>query len=260
MDGRPASAMTMVGGHCVLWGSHSAVDPDDVARALPFVLVLSPYSPGQLLPRDPKSTDQQAQPDPTASLPSVLLAAPLRMLAAAVPTGGLSPETAAEAREAARALFFAMRPRDAVEAAAAVRAVAAHFASMDMYARAARSGVSDDTARRLRTSAQACARAADAPQRATRPAQAAAPEPKPSAPPPASPKPAASPPPPRDDGFQPRDRFGKPIPIWESHRMTRAQILAALAYPRNPELEKTALADEAAVRAEQPLETTDAHG
>src|SRR4051812_4009379 len=84
----------------------------------------------------------------------------LRGLAAALPS--------AEDLDAAEELFFAMQPRDAVEAAAAVRAVAAHFASMDMYARAARAGMSDDTVLKLRASANTCSRTVDAALRGRR--------------------------------------------------------------------------------------------
>jgi hypothetical protein len=68
----------------------------------------------------------------------------------------------------ARTLFEAYRPADAKEAALAARAIAAHFAAMDGFARAARPGLSDDTAVRLRASAIAASRLSDA---LTRPRQ-----------------------------------------------------------------------------------------
>jgi hypothetical protein len=204
--------------------------------------------------------DQPTQPDPIASLPTALLATLLRMLAAAVPTAGLTPETAAETIEAARLLFFAMRPRDAVEAAAAVRAVAAHFASMDMYARAARPGISDPTARSLHASAQASDRAAAAPREAAISAPAADTKPSASAPPTAAPEPADPPKPPVDDRFQPHDRFGQPIPRWDTQKMTKAQLYAVIAYPRDPEMEKAALADEVAMQAEQEQAAANSRG
>jgi hypothetical protein len=68
----------------------------------------------------------------------------------------------------ARTLFEAYRPADAKEAALAARAIAAHFAAMDGFARAARPGLSDDTAIRLRVSAIAASRLSDA---LTRPRQ-----------------------------------------------------------------------------------------
>ena len=51
--------------------------------------------------------------------------------------------------------------------------------------------------------------------------------------------------------FQPRDRFGKPIPDLRSDLMTRAQLHASLAIPRDPKLEAEALAEEEAMMAEQ---------
>ena len=59
-------------------------------------------------------------------------------------------------------MLEALHPADAKEAAAAARAIAAHFAAMDGFARAARPGIADDTAVRLRNNALAAARLADA--------------------------------------------------------------------------------------------------
>jgi hypothetical protein len=100
----------------------------------------------------------------------------LRQLVAALPADGLAPEVAAENAEAAREMFFAMRPGDAAEAAAAVSAVAAHFAAMDQFARAARPGLTDETVLRLRAGANACSRAVVAALRALRRIPAAAPK------------------------------------------------------------------------------------
>ena len=50
---------------------------------------------------------------------------------------------------------------------------------------------------------------------------------------------------------QPRDRFGKPIPTGRTDLMTRAQLRASLAIPRDPKLEAEALAEEEAMIAEQ---------
>jgi hypothetical protein len=69
-------------------------------------------------------------------------------------------------------MLEALHPADAKEAAAAARAIAAHFAAMDGFARAARPGITDDTAVRLRNNALAAARLADA---ITRPRRQAAP-------------------------------------------------------------------------------------
>ena len=61
----------------------------------------------------------------------------------------------------ARMLLEAWEPSDAMEAALAVRAIAAHLAAMDGFARAAKPGVSDETAVRLRANAMAAGRQFD---------------------------------------------------------------------------------------------------
>ncbi len=68
----------------------------------------------------------------------------------------------------ARTLFEAFEPADALEAARAANAVAACLAAMDDFARAARPGVSDEKAVRLRGNALAAGRAFDAAVRARR--------------------------------------------------------------------------------------------
>ncbi len=81
-------------------------------------------------------------------------------------------DQSAAAREAslaeARMLFEAWQPADAMEAALAARAVAAHFAAMDSFARAAKPGVSDETVIRLRGNAIAAGRVFDRQLRAFR--------------------------------------------------------------------------------------------
>lgn len=192
------------------------------------------------------------------ALPPVVLNCVLRSLYAALPSDGGTPETVAEDREAARAMFFALQPRDPAAAAAAARAIAAHFACMDLYARAARPGLSDETAMRLRSAATTTTRACEA-QRDPRPSPAAAAEKRTAASQPKQEPPAVRKPPqePPDARFTAHDRFGQPIPRWDTLKMTRAQMLAVLAYPRDPELEKVARAEEAAMQAEQA--TRDAH-
>ena len=99
----------------------------------------------------------------------------LETLAAAIPAGAHSGEAGREASLAmACTMLEALHPADAKEAAAAARAIAAHFAAMDGFARAARPGITDDTAVRLRNNALASARLADAITRPRR--QAALPE------------------------------------------------------------------------------------
>ena len=57
-----------------------------------------------------------------------------------------------------RTMIEAFHPSDPMEAAEAARAVAAHFAAMDSFARAARLGVADEKAVRLRANALAAGR------------------------------------------------------------------------------------------------------
>jgi hypothetical protein len=57
-----------------------------------------------------------------------------------------------------RTMIEAFHPADPTEAAEAARAVAAHFAAMDGFARAARPGVADEKAVRLRANALAAGR------------------------------------------------------------------------------------------------------
>ncbi len=71
------------------------------------------------------------------------------------------PRRAGTAVAFARMLLEAWEPSDAMEAALAVRAIAAHLAAMDGFARAAKPGVSDETAVRLRANAMAAGRQFD---------------------------------------------------------------------------------------------------
>ncbi len=149
----------------------------------------------------PALTTDPAAGAPESALSHSLLKCLLRGLAATLPDAGdADAEVAAEIREVACELFFAMQPRNPIEAATAARAVAAHFASMDMFARAARSGTSNDTALRLRANATTASRSFDAAartlaKRPTKPATA-----------PASVEPAReSAPPRRSEGRHPGD-------------------------------------------------------
>ena len=85
-------------------------------------------------------------------------------LAAMMP--GSDDDSKETRRDIARLMFEAFQPRDAIEAMAAARAVAAHHAAMDNFARAARLGVSDETAMRLRANALAAGRSVEAMLRA----------------------------------------------------------------------------------------------
>ena len=101
---------------------------------------------------------QDPSPDP---LFASFLALLLDTLAKMVPGNDDDASARATRRNIARGLFDAFKPRDAIEAALAAHAVAAHHATMDGYARAAQSGVSDEKAIRLRASAIAASRSFD---------------------------------------------------------------------------------------------------
>jgi hypothetical protein len=94
---------------------------------------------------------------------SVFSAHLLDALSSTLTTGeGASPEEQEDRWEAARFLLVAMAPRDPVEAVLAARAVAGHHASMDLYARAALPGTTNEAAMRLRSGAIAASNAFDA--------------------------------------------------------------------------------------------------
>jgi hypothetical protein len=93
----------------------------------------------------------------TAHLPLLIDA-----LARTVPADKDRSEAARAASLAeARTLLEAWQPADALEAALAARAVAAHFAAMDSFARAAKPGMSDESVIRLRGNAIAAGRVFD---------------------------------------------------------------------------------------------------
>ena len=209
--------------------------------------------------------------EPKGPLPPVISRCLHRAVAATVPTEPTdSPETEDEKRRAAQVLFDSLHPGDPADAMLAALSIAAGLAAMDNFARAARRGISDETATRLRGSGLAAGRAYAAWLRPLRKRQPAAEPPRPAAPAPVPKAPPVEPvrevaevppgfialqpgakPIPAVEMFQPRDRFGKPIPDLRSDLMTRAQLHASLAIPRDPVLEAEALAEEEAMMAEQ---------
>lgn len=83
----------------------------------------------------------------------------------------------------AREMLEAARPSDPEQAAATIRAIAAHFAAMDAFARAAKPGVGDAEAVRLRNNAIAAARLCETLSRERRQPGQRRPAEKPSLPP-----------------------------------------------------------------------------
>jgi hypothetical protein len=180
-------------------------------------------------------------------------------------------------QQGACTLYAAMRPRDAVEAALAARAVAAHHAAMDMYARAGQPGTANDAVIRLRAGAIAASRSFDATLRvlqlrqaqpldaqvnvppvspahsavvlmraeeATPPAEAPAdkPQPLPEAGPSAAP------------GHQPKGWFRGPIPTLAVEPVTMVRHSAASTAPYDIAGQGAAMAEEAAAIAEAPAD------
>jgi hypothetical protein len=210
--------------------------------------------------------------DPAGPLPPAPSRCLRRALAATVPTDPTdSSDTRDEKRQAAQVLFDSLHPGDPADALLAVIAIAAGQAAIDSFARATRPDTADETAVRLRSGGLAAGRAYTAWLRTLRKPQPAAAQRRPAAAPSHAPKalpveperdmaevppgfitlqPGAKPIP-AVETFQPRDRFGEPIPDLRTDQMTRAQLRASLAIPRDPSLEAEALAEEAAMMAEQ---------
>ena len=216
---------------------------------------------------DIHSPDLATDPAPGADTPSpisrIFHKCLMKQLAAAIPGDtNIHSEEWAEKWDQARELYDALAPAYPAEAALAAFAVAAFQGAMDSLARAARPGVSDEKAGRLRGGALAAGRAYSATLRYLRKQRAdAAPPPAPTVipkPPEHEPAPPGffrlgpdDPPIPDCSSFQPRDRLGKPIPLWRFQDMTMAQRRATYCFPRKPELEAVAIAEEEAMIAEQ---------
>lgn len=102
------------------------------------------------------------QTTPTDQVFATFMAMLIDTLAMMVPAKDDGSDATAIRRDIARMLFDALKPRDAVEAMLAARAIAAHHATMDGYARAAQPGTSDENSIRLRANAIAASRSFDA--------------------------------------------------------------------------------------------------
>ena len=200
----------------------------------------------------------------------------LGVLAATLPAG--ETEAAALARrDAIRIAFQSMRPRNPMEAMLAAEVITAHHVIMNCFGLALRPDVDPAAAARARSSAAALSRVRLATLHALE-AQQAPPAALRAAPPkrqkpPAEPmqpvqsaqpaetatqteasgpaEPAYEQGPVASQRFQPRDRFGKPIPLWRWEYMTMAQRRAAYADPNEVALQQEAIAEEEAAIAEQ---------
>jgi hypothetical protein len=139
----------------------------------------------------------------TPAFLTLLLAA----VAKAVPDdAAMSDADRAAGQSMARLLFEAFQPADPLAAAQAAQAVAACLAAMDGFARAARPGVPDEKAVRLRCNALAAGRVFDAALRLRRRSQPSAPtQPQPRA---AAPRSSAAAP-----ASQLRHRAELPMPV-----------------------------------------------
>ena len=186
----------------------------------------------------------------------------MKDLAATIPFS--TQEEWAERWDNARSQYDAMNPQNAAEAQLAAFAVAAMTGAMDNFRRASEPGISAEKAGRLRGSALAAGRFYSTVYRnlrkaAAEPADEAAPAAEPATTPPED-----EPCPPgfirlapgakpikHHETFQPRDRFGKPIPTYRFQDMTPAQRRATYRLPRNKDLEAIAVAEEEAMIAEQ---------
>ena len=157
--------------------------------------------------------------------------------------GATTEETTSGDAEAIRELLDCLNPRDTADAQLAAIAIAAARSAMDNFARAARAGISDDQAVRLRSNGLTAGRTyamalryfrkRQADTAPVKPAARSAAPPDPPAAKPAPPvppgfialKPGATPIP-AVETFQPHDRFGRPIPEGRIDLMTRAQVRA----------------------------------
>jgi hypothetical protein len=175
----------------------------------------------------------------------------LKAIAGTVPAdAGDDPAAPDEKIETMQELLDALDPRDAADAQLAAIAIAAALSAIDGFTRAARAGISDETAVRLRSNALAAGRAYATARQTLRkraPVPAAVSRPSPAV---TASRPADVPDR-RHDEFKPRDRFGKPVSAFRTDRMTRAQLLATVALPRDPVRDAATVAEHAAMATEE---------
>ena len=209
-----------------------------------------------LISPPPASTTTEPEADFAAS---PIFALMLEQLVDALPPRETeAPASAARRQEIARAMVIAARPADPIEAALAISAAVAYQASLRGSALAASPGLTSVQSNRLARTAiaqhrafQAGVQAVDrhrggiaqpaAPKRA-RPSSHPAPEPEP--------QPDGDPIP-HLPQFQPRNRYGEPIPLYRFRDMTRLQRRATYGDPFDTAAWDAAAAEEDAAIAEQ---------
>jgi hypothetical protein len=202
----------------------------------------------------PPSTTTTAQAEFAAS---DLLAYMLEDMADAIPVRPAEPpERTAHRHNAARTMVIGLRPVDAVEAAIAIAATVAFFASVSLHSRATSPAATEREATNLSRVAMAEQRAFNAGVRDLNKRHAPAE-------PPArqrgslSHKPEAEPevidtdPIPHLPEFQPRNRYGEPIPLYRFRDMTRLQRLATYGDPFDKAAWDLATEEEEVAIAEQ---------
>ena len=190
---------------------------------------------------------------------SDLLAHMLEDMADAIPVRPAeTPERTAHRHNAARAMVIGMHPVDAVEAAIAIAATIAFFASASLHSRATSPSATEHEATNLTHVAMAEHRAFNTGVRDLNkryapdepPArQRASERQKPGADAEAS----DTSPIPHLPQFQPRDRYGKPIPLYRFRDMTRFQRLATYGDPFDKAAWDLATEEEEVAIAEQKV-------
>ena len=170
-----------------------------------------------------------------------------------------SPEVRARKVAVARRQFAAFRPADEAEAQAAAMAVAIMLGAVDSLARAARPGIGNETAGRLRGNALTGARfyttTLDKMRKRQQPAAwAAAPRAKSgeSADPPQQKKPLADIP--KIELFRPRDRRGNLIPSWRFDLLSMKQRRAAYDFANKPAWAEATAEEDAAIAEQAELD------
>jgi hypothetical protein len=192
----------------------------------------------------------------TAFAASDLFARMLRDMTAAIPVQDLdTPQRVAQRHEDARTMAAALHPADIIEAASAVLATVAYYASLALHACAAQPGQT------VREATALCRRRARRAPRPPRRRHRSGKAPRPRRPPrhrtertrpsPIEPGPPDDDPIPHLPQFQPRDRHGEPIPLYRFQDMTPKQRRATYGDPYNTATQAIAIEEEEEMIAAQ---------